>query len=119
MKHAALSMIRDEHQALAAMLRSMLMLLDKSRKDRVPPSFDVLRAMLFCIDEFFLSACTTRTKAGCCFRCSGRQCRPWALRWTGSNLTTTRQVQAAVSADRDDCPSADRAWLISTRPRDP
>ncbi|MFM7570316.1 MAG: hypothetical protein ACKO8O_16660 [Betaproteobacteria bacterium] len=47
----------------------MLMLLDKSRKDRVPPPFDVLRAMLFCIDEFFLSARTTRTKAGCCFRC--------------------------------------------------
>ena len=47
MKRAALSIIRDEHQALAAMLRSMLMLLDKSRKDREPPPFDVLRAMLF------------------------------------------------------------------------
>lgn len=52
MKRAALSIIRDEHQALAAMLRSMLMLLDKSRKDREPPPFDVLRAMLFYIDEF-------------------------------------------------------------------
>lgn len=52
MKHAALAMIRDEHQALAAMLRSMLMLLDKSKKDRVPPPFDVLRSMLFYIDEF-------------------------------------------------------------------
>ena len=52
MKHAAIAIIRDEHLALAAMLRSMLMLLDKSRKDRTPPPFDVLRAMLFYIDEF-------------------------------------------------------------------
>jgi hemerythrin-like domain-containing protein len=52
MNHTALSIIRDEHQALAAMLRSLLMLLDKSRKDRQPPPFDVLRAMLFYIDEF-------------------------------------------------------------------
>ena len=52
MKHAAMTIIRDEHLALAAMLRSMLLLLDKSRTDRSPPPFDVLRAMLFYIDEF-------------------------------------------------------------------
>ena len=52
MKHAAMAIIRDEHLALAAMLRSMLLLLDKSRKDRTPPPFDVLRSMIFYIDEF-------------------------------------------------------------------
>ena len=52
MRHLALDVIRDEHQALAAMLRSLSMLLQQARReDRLPP-FDVLRAMLFYIDEF-------------------------------------------------------------------
>ena len=52
MKHVSLSIIRDEHLALSAMLRSMLMLIDKSHRDGSPPAFDVLRAMLLYIDEF-------------------------------------------------------------------
>ena len=52
MRHSSLTVIRDEHQALAAMLRSIPMLLDKARRDGVPPPFEVLRAMLFYVDEF-------------------------------------------------------------------
>jgi hemerythrin-like domain-containing protein len=52
MRHLALDVIRDEHQALAAMLRSMPMLLQQARRESRLPPFDVLRAMLFYIDEF-------------------------------------------------------------------
>ena len=52
MSHATLSIIRDEHQALAAMLRSLSMLLAEHRRKGVPPDFDVLRAMLLYVDEF-------------------------------------------------------------------
>jgi len=52
MRHLALDVIRDEHQALAAMLRSLSMLLQQSRREGRLPPFDVLRAMMFYIDEF-------------------------------------------------------------------
>jgi hemerythrin-like domain-containing protein len=52
MRHLALDVIRDEHQALAAMLRSLSMLLQHARRERTLPPFDVLRAMMFYIDEF-------------------------------------------------------------------
>ena len=52
MRHLALDVIRDEHQALAAMLRSLSMLLQHSRRENTLPPFDVLRAMMFYIDEF-------------------------------------------------------------------
>ena len=52
MRHSSLTVIREEHQALATMLRSIPMLLDKCRRDGTPPPFDVLRAMLFYVDEF-------------------------------------------------------------------
>lgn len=52
MRHLALDVIRDEHQALAAMLRSLQMLLAQARKDHTLPPFDVVRAMMFYIDEF-------------------------------------------------------------------
>lgn len=52
MRHLALEVIRDEHQALAAMLRSLSMLLQHARREGKPPPFDVLRAMMFYIDEF-------------------------------------------------------------------
>lgn len=51
-RHLALQVIRDEHQALAAMLRSMTLLLAEHRRTRTAPAFDVLRAMLFYVDEF-------------------------------------------------------------------
>ncbi len=52
MDHTALRVIRDEHAALSAMLRSMLMLLDRGPMDEPETFFNVLRAMLFYIDEF-------------------------------------------------------------------
>lgn len=52
MQPHALQVINDEHVAVAAMLRSMNMLLRQARDSRRPPPFDVLRAMLFYVDEF-------------------------------------------------------------------
>ncbi|MBI5718535.1 MAG: hemerythrin domain-containing protein [Burkholderiales bacterium] len=52
MRTAALDVIRDEHQALAAMLRSLKMLLAQARRDGTMPDFAVLRAMMFYVDEF-------------------------------------------------------------------
>lgn len=52
MKHLALTVIREEHAALAAMLHSLPMLLAEYRRHGRPPDFSVLRAMLFYVDEF-------------------------------------------------------------------
>ncbi len=52
MPHPALTIIREEHQALAAMLRSLSMLLAEYRRKGQQPDFGVLRAMLFYVDEF-------------------------------------------------------------------
>jgi hemerythrin-like domain-containing protein len=54
--HEALRVIRDEHASLAAMLRSLRQMvrrgLDPEGKGEHARYFDVLRAMLFYIDEF-------------------------------------------------------------------
>jgi hemerythrin-like domain-containing protein len=52
MTHEAIRIIREEHAALAAMLRSMLLLLDQHKRAGTPPDFSILRAMLFYVDEF-------------------------------------------------------------------
>jgi hemerythrin-like domain-containing protein len=55
MTHPAIKIIHAEHQALAAMLSSLsLMLGEQHRNGHVatPRDFEVLRAMLFYIDEF-------------------------------------------------------------------
>jgi hemerythrin-like domain-containing protein len=52
MRHRALTIIRDEHEALAAMLRSIPLLLAQHRRAGTTPDFTALRAMLFYIDEF-------------------------------------------------------------------
>jgi hemerythrin-like domain-containing protein len=52
MSHESLRIIREEHQALAAMLRTMGLLLAEHRKRGTQPDFGVLRAMLFYVDEF-------------------------------------------------------------------
>lgn len=52
MKHTSLQTIRDEHASLAAMLRSMRMLIARGPGDSPQQFFDVLRATLFYIDEF-------------------------------------------------------------------
>jgi hemerythrin-like domain-containing protein len=50
--HNALQTIRDEHASLAAMLQSMRLMVQKGPSDERRKFFDVLRAMLFYIDEF-------------------------------------------------------------------
>jgi hemerythrin-like domain-containing protein len=52
MPQVATQIIRDEHAALAAMLRSLEMMIDHGPGDQPERFFDVLRAMLFYIDEF-------------------------------------------------------------------
>lgn len=52
MPQIATQIIRDEHAALAAMLRSLSMMIDHGPGDQPERFFDVLRAMLFYIDEF-------------------------------------------------------------------
>ena len=52
MTHESLRVIRDEHAALAAMLRSLQMMVERGPVDEPAAFFDVLRAMLFYIDEF-------------------------------------------------------------------
>lgn len=50
--HSTLRIIRDEHAALAAMLRSIPLLLKHHRTQGSLPDFGALRAMLFYVDEF-------------------------------------------------------------------
>lgn len=56
MNHEALRVIRDEHASLAAMLKSLLQMVnrgpDPEGRGEHERYFDVLRAMLFYIDEF-------------------------------------------------------------------
>lgn len=52
MTASALQVIRDEHGAVAAVLRSLGMMIDRGPGDAPERYFDVLRAMLFYIDEF-------------------------------------------------------------------
>ena len=49
---ASIRIIRDEHQALRAMLDSLRLMLRRQRDQGGMPRFDVIRAMLFYIDEF-------------------------------------------------------------------
>lgn len=49
---AAIQVIRDEHIAVAAILRSLQPLVEQGPGDEPERFFDVLRAMLFYIDEF-------------------------------------------------------------------
>lgn len=48
----ALQIIRDEHASLAAMLQSMRMMIERGPDEGRKGFFDVVRAMLFYIDEF-------------------------------------------------------------------
>ena len=50
--HTALQIIRDEHMAVAAVLRSILMMVERGPQAQPERFFNVLRAMLFYIDEF-------------------------------------------------------------------
>jgi hemerythrin-like domain-containing protein len=52
MQHTALRIIRDEHLALAAMLRSLRLMVKRAHHNGMQPDFGVMRAMLFYVDEF-------------------------------------------------------------------
>jgi hemerythrin-like domain-containing protein len=52
MTHATIRILREEHAALAAMLRSILLHLAQHRKGSTLPDFAALRAMIFYVDEF-------------------------------------------------------------------
>ncbi|SDE54325.1 Hemerythrin-like domain-containing protein [Variovorax sp. CF079] len=52
MTHTTTRIICDEHSALSAMLRSVLLLLAQHRRQGTLPDFGALRAMLFYVDEF-------------------------------------------------------------------
>ncbi len=52
MQPRTLEIIRDEHSSLAAMLQSIRLLADQGPGDDPRSFFEVLRAMLFYIDEF-------------------------------------------------------------------
>ena len=52
MSHLALKIIREEHSSLAAMLHSLEQMLHRGPGEQPERFFDVLRAMLFYIDEF-------------------------------------------------------------------
>ena len=49
---ATIRIIRQEHAALSAVLRSILLLLEEHRRKGSLPDFATLRAMLFYVDEF-------------------------------------------------------------------
>ena len=50
--HASIRIIHEEHASLAAMLRSSLMMVQRGPQDQPERFFDVMRAMLFYMDEF-------------------------------------------------------------------
>ena len=50
--HSALQIIRNEHASLAAMLQSMRMMIKRGPSNDRYKFYDVLRAMLFYIDDF-------------------------------------------------------------------
>ncbi|TXT37744.1 MAG: hemerythrin HHE cation-binding protein [Comamonadaceae bacterium] len=52
MLHESLRIIQDEHETLSAMLRSIGLMLDRGPVNEPEGFFNVLRAMLFYIDEF-------------------------------------------------------------------
>ena len=52
MSRPALQIIRDEHAAVAAVLRSLLQMIERAPDDDPERFFDVMRAMLFYVDEF-------------------------------------------------------------------
>ena len=52
MTHTSIQIIRDEHSTLSALLRSLGMMVDRGPAHQPEEFFNVMRAMLFYIDEF-------------------------------------------------------------------
>ena len=51
MQHLSIRIINEEHASLSSVLHSIRMMLNRGPKDEPEIFFDVLRAMLFYIDE--------------------------------------------------------------------
>ncbi len=51
MKHTSISVIHEEHASLSAMLYSLRLMIERGMEDQPAVFFDVLRAMIFYIDE--------------------------------------------------------------------
>ena len=49
---ATLKILRDEHLALTALLRTLLLLIAQARAAHAQPDFGALRALLFYVEEF-------------------------------------------------------------------
>ena len=52
MKHTSITIMRNEHAALASLLHTLTLLLAEHRQKRTRPDFELLRAMLVYIDEY-------------------------------------------------------------------
>jgi hemerythrin-like domain-containing protein len=52
MARESIRIIRDEHAALASMLHALALMVERGPQDDLAGFFDVMRAMLFYIDEF-------------------------------------------------------------------
>lgn len=52
MKHKALKIVHDEHQVMAAMLQALRLLSERLRANAKAADFELVRAILFYIDEF-------------------------------------------------------------------
>jgi hemerythrin-like domain-containing protein len=51
MQYRAITLIQEEHEALGSVLRALRDITDAARKSGRPPDFDIMRAMLFYMDE--------------------------------------------------------------------
>lgn len=52
MKHTSITIMRNEHAALASLLHTLTLLLAEHRQKRTRPDFELLHAMLVYIDEY-------------------------------------------------------------------
>ena len=51
MSHISIKVIQDEHSSLSAMLKSLRMMIQRGLDNEPLKFFDILRAMIFYIDE--------------------------------------------------------------------
>ena len=99
MSHPTLSIIRNEHASLSAVLRSIALLLGENRRRGAVPDFGVLRAMLFYVDEFAERLHTTPRKASCCFPGCAPAAAPspaCSTAWTPTTAAASRR--SAISS---------------------
>ena len=99
--HASLKVIRAEHTALAAMLRSILLLLAQHRRHGTLPDFAALRAMLFTSTSFPSGAITARSPAA--VPEAARAHRRWRARCSTGWTTTMRAANTTSASSNTHC----------------